>query len=193
MLVSETRYRQITRDVVTASVAVTGQLAEAQRLIEDELRRPLEYGTGTERLPVFRDPDTGRGHVYPRRYPIESVPAPGSYEPYGTAELVGVEPDGWPASTGYTTATVTLVGGWRASDDPNATATNRIPTKLERAIALLARGLLSQPAEPVPSGITAASVGDVSVTYGEAQAGGWQALVPELGDLIDGYTYRPYF
>ena len=194
MLVSEARYRTITRDVVTASVAVTGQLVEAQRLIEDELRRPLEYGTGTERLPVYRDPTTGRGCVQPRRYPIESVAAGAAYEPLGLAELIGVEPDGWPTSAVDATAAVTVTGGWRGVDDVLATSTNRIPARLERAICLLARALVSQPAVPLPAGVTAATVGDVSVTYGEPQDGGADALglVPGLCDLIDGYEYRAY-
>lgn len=195
-LVSEDRYRQITRDVTTASVSVTGQLVEAQRIIEDELRRPLEYGTGTETLPVYRDPDSGRGCVYPRRYPIESVPADVGYQVGSPAELIGVATPvtDWIIEGGQlgSSASVTVTGGWRAVDDPSVTDANRIPAKLERAIALLARALLVQPVEALPAGVTAASVGDVSVTYGGPQEGGPLGLVPGLCDLIDGYEYRPY-
>ena len=193
MLVSEDRYRTITRDLATAAVAVTGQLVEAQRLIEDELRRPIEYGTSTERLPVYRDPESGRGCVYPRRSPVWSVPAGSSYEPRGTAELVGVEPDGWPTSELDATATVTLTGGWRAVDDPASSSSDRVPAKLERAIAQLAQALIQTlPAAELPAGVQSATVGDVSVTYVEPPDGGWIGLVPGLCDVLEGYEYRPY-
>ena len=73
-LVTVDRYRFITRDVCTDSDTVSARLEEAQALIEDEYRRPLEEAERTETVPIWPD-----GRVYPAAVPITAVPDDAAY------------------------------------------------------------------------------------------------------------------
>lgn len=176
MLVSIARYRDITGDESSASGVVEGALVDAQALLEEELRRPLETDTRTERCRVFGE---ARGAtVYPSATPITSVTSPSGASVVGHAVLGGsavsgppyflTDPDGF--------AEVTYVGGY----DPNASAgdDDYLPVTLQRAIAWAAKALVS-PSDfaAVPAGATSASVGDVSLTWGPGGSPGQGEVV----------------
>jgi hypothetical protein len=193
MIVSEARYRTITRDISTDACAVTGALIESQRLIEEFLHRPLERAETTETLPIYRLPDDGRGRVQPRRMPIVST-AGQSFERLSSAELIGVEPADFLNESPNLTASVTFTGGWLPYDDPTPDEL-LIPATLERAIAFVAQGMATRPvAVGVSSlaGVTSATVGDVSVTFGDAQAGELESFAPGVTESIEAYAYRSY-
>lgn len=163
MLVTTARYRDITNDNDSPSAVVENALADAQALLEEELRRPLEADTRTERCRIF--PETRGATVYPAATPIASVSSPSGASVVGHAVLGGTagppyfltDPDGY--------ATVTYIGGY----DPTAVTgdDDLLPRTLERAIAWAARALTAPDAfANVPSGATSATVGDVSLTWG---------------------------
>lgn len=188
MIVSEARYRTLTRDVATASAPITAALDLAQTMLEETLGRPLEQDERTGTFPIWRGID-GRGRVNPDAYPITA--AAGTYEIEDQATLVGVEPDQSPwfgAASDHLTATVTWTGGWVPHGDPSGDRV--IPPTLERAICDLAAALLT--VTPGPGGpITAATVGDVSVTYAEPTGDDdVDRYVPGLADRIGRYRHR---
>lgn len=160
MLVTIARYRDITGDSTSSSAVIEDALTDAQALLEEELHRPLEQGTRTERCRIFGEP---RGAtVYPSATPLVTTSTGGTVVGHAiVAPTTGgsflLDPDGY--------ATVTYLGGY----DPAATAgdADYLPRTLERAIAWAARALVD-PATfaSVPSGATSASVGDVSLTWG---------------------------
>lgn len=197
MILSVARYRAITGDDDTPGTKVTQALVDAQRLVEDELRRPLERATVTERLPIYGTPGFwGHGTVHPRRIPLVSVPAGSSYRILTTATATDASVDAGLFTLGdlntpdTRTATVTFTGGWLPADDPLAgTDPYVIPVRLERAIAAIAQGL-STPVAAQPAGLLSASVDGVAVTF--ADATGDPQLSDPITALLEQYSYRPY-
>lgn len=178
MLVTVSRYRDITGDYDSASAVAEDALTDAQALLEDHLGRPLETGTRTERCRIFAE---GRGHaVYPAATPITSVTTPASasivgHAVLGSSALTGppyflTDPDGF--------ASITYVGGY----DPTAVAgdADYLPVTLQRAIAWAAKALVDPTNfAAVPTGATSASVGDVSLTWGPGGS-------PAQGEIVFG-------
>lgn len=161
MLISIARYREITGDTSTASAVVETAITDAQAILEDLLRRPLEQAQRTERLRVFPD-----GRVYPRATPIISAAA--GADIYGNAIV-----DGTPAGTFLEPddyASVTYTGGYDPAET-DLSAVDYVPVELQRAVAWGAYSVL-RPADGVqaPAGASAVSVGDVSVSYGPGGA-----------------------
>lgn len=173
-------YRVHTGDRTTAGTVVTGALVDAEELLVDELRRDLALDERTASCPVYPD-----GRVYPSAWPITES----TLEIDGRA-LLGATPDSG-AFVGYfpdrpARVTITWTGGF----DDGTTGT-RLPVTLRRALYDLAKALCADTAS-VPVGATAVSVGDVSVTYGNAGggAGDVDALVPGLSTRIRKYRNR---
>lgn len=170
MLVTIARYRDITNDNDSSSAVVEDALTDAQALLEEEIRRPLEQGTRTERCRVFPEP---RGAtVYPSAIPVISVSNPSGASIEGHA-VVGGEygTESWSAYV-----TVTYVGGF----DPASISgdVDYVPRTIERAIAWAARALVDPDTfASVPSGATSATVGDVSLTWGPGGA-------PAQGEVV---------
>jgi len=168
-------YRLRTGDVTADDVAVSGALVDAERSLEETLRRRLASESRTDAFTIQAD-----GRIYPDAWPITTA----DLTIYGRA-LLGGTPDleewvGWTGSTCYPhKATVTWTGGF---DD------DTLPITLRNAIYDLARARLTL----VPSipGATSASVGDVSVTYAEPGGGDLDAAVPGLTARIAKYANR---
>lgn len=163
MLVSISRYRDVTGDETSASAVVETALTDAQGLLEEELGRELEQGTRTERCRVFRE---GRGDaMYPSVTPIISVTSPAGSSIAGPAVigngLVSSAPTFLTDPDEF--GSLTYVGGYDANAaDGDA---DRLPRQLERAICWAAYADLHVDALNVPAGATTASVGDVSVSF----------------------------
>lgn len=165
MLVSVDRYREITGDETSASAVVEAALVDAQLLLEEDLRRPLEAEQRTERCRVFAE---SRGStVYPAATPLVSVSAPSGGEIVGAAVVGGSLA---PAPPRFLTdrdqfAEVTYIGGF----DPDAELgdVTCLPVGLQRAIAWAAKALtVPDDFSEIPTGATSASVGDVSISWG---------------------------
>ena len=161
MLIAIARYREITGDTTSASAVVETAIDDAQALLEDQLRRPLEQAARTERLRVFAD-----GRVYPRATPIISAQAGadiyGNAIVDGTPEGTFLEPDDF--------AEVTYTGGYDPAET-DLSAVDYVPVELQRAVAWAAYAIL-RPADGLqaPAGARSATVGDVSVTFGPGGA-----------------------
>ena len=167
------RYVQLTGDTTTAVSAVEAAILDAEKAAREFLRRPLEFGTYTERLPVH-----AYGRAYPRAVPVVSVPASASYQVEDSRTLRSVSTDAlsgplgladwgeWEDAGGadgyrelYGLGTVTYTGGWTAAD---------VPYKVERAIAFMAFGAASpglSVTSMLPYGAGSVSLGDVSVGF----------------------------
>lgn len=180
--VSVAAYRVRTDDNATPGTFVTGALAEAEELLEGELRRDLASEERTEALRIWED-----GSIYPPAYPITSATA----LTIDGRRLVGATPDvetfvglidAWCDTTRR--ATVTWTGGFTGP-----AGAKPLPKVLEHAIYDIARGLVSSAPAPVLVGATAASVGDVSVTYAQP-SGGLDALAPGLTARVGKYRNR---
>lgn len=175
-LVTVPRYRELTGDTTTDETTVTARLEDAQRLVEEYLRRPIERAERTERLRLYRYEGTDSGFdggwaVYPRATPIDAVATTG-YTALGAA-LVGVSPDAGPLSYGISPttvgyATVTYTGGWTEAT---------LPLTIARELARTAKALASPAASGVPAGATSVKVGDLSIGFGKegATSGGLDA------------------
>lgn len=147
-------YRRLTGDSTTPDATVTAALTDAQRLVEEYLRRPLEKAERTEQLRVYRLGD-GRRIVYPSATPITAVPAGLIVEGVGVTgqDLLSGFAAWLGSETGHTSLTYT--GGYTAA---------QLPLTIGREIARLAQQL-TQPVAAVPAGATDVRVGDVSVSY----------------------------
>lgn len=156
MLISITRYREITSDTATASAVVETAIEDAQALLEDQLRRPLEQAARTERLRVFPD-----GRVYPRATPIVSAAA--GADIYG-ASIVDGTPDGTFLQPDEF-AEVTYTGGYDPAET-DMSAVDYVPVELQRAVAWAAYTIVNAATSAAPPGARSVTVGDVAVTYG---------------------------
>lgn len=158
-LVTWVRYKVITLDTTTAEATVTAALETAQATVEEYLRRPLASASRTETLRFSVD-----GRLYPAATPI-TVP-PTGLSLIGTSSVYGATPDAspsWPSEVDPAVpvvATITYTGGYDATT---------LPRTIENHIAWLAYQLThASVLAGLPAGVTAASVGDVSVTFAEA-------------------------
>lgn len=164
MLVTVERYRAITGDDTTADETVTARLEEATEALEDILDRPLAAVERTEALFPTRD-----GRLWPRATPIT---VGDGYTIDGHA-LIGTAP--WPTGSWSDepgTVSVTYTGGF-VERTGNPDATNRLPSYIERDLAHAAKALARTPSTTsIPAGATSASVGDVTVSFGQGGASG---------------------
>lgn len=167
MLVTITRYRNLTGDDMTDDAQVTARIEEAQALIEDEYDRPLESEERTETCRLH--PDL---RVYPRATPITDIATDGvTIE--DSVTLLGATADeitGWPTFTSSTfpVATVTYTGGWTSGT---------VPAWLARAICDLAAACWGP--SGTPAGATSVRLGDAAVTYSRP-TDGLDAIVPGI-------------
>jgi hypothetical protein len=161
-------YRRLTGDTTTADATVDEKLTDAQELVAEYLRRPLDQAQRTERLRLYRYQGATTGFdgawaVYPKATPID-VAATVGYTVLGSA-LVGITPDDGPwlygsyESGGY--ATVTYTGGWTSAS---------LPLTVAREICRTAKALLTPSATDVAAGAKLVQVGDIRVAYGPAGA-----------------------
>lgn len=145
------RYRVLTGDTTSAATAVEVAIADAQNLLEGELRRGVENVERTERLKVHPG-----GRVYPSATPITD---PGDYTAVGDSALDGASPSGgpWLAVPNDTYADVTYTGGW---DDET------VPACIERDLAWAAAVVVDPSAVTrIPAGSVSVSLGDAAVTF----------------------------
>lgn len=165
-LVSYARYVTLTGDSTSASASAVEALAVAQDMLEDELGRigflEDDGQDKEERLRLYDD-DVFGGTVYPTAVPITDG---GDYTQAGAA-LTAVGPDGGPFLWRTPTeryATVIYQGGYTAAT---------VPAYMARDIAFAAYQLLHvAPLVAVPAGATSVSLGDASVSFASALAGG---------------------
>lgn len=187
------QYVTHTGDTVSPSATVEANLAVAERMVEDYLRRELASAERSEEMKVWPN-----GLVYPKHVPVTSVQASARYEVKNEAIIKYVTPDdlvsevvgnwsdpddGYPHSR--PTATVTYVGGWTSET---------MPVSIVRVVALAAQAL-TVPGTAPKLGVKQASVGDVSVTYAnDSGSNGTEALdslVPLASVMLYGYRWRP--
>jgi hypothetical protein len=159
MLLTITRYRAITGDTATESVAVSAAIEEAEELLAEELLgdtldRELEEAERTETLWPTRD-----GYLWPTCVPIVAA---ANYTIDGDG-LVGTFGPGWPNESG--SVAVLYTGGW-VERSANPTATNRLPAYIERDLAFAAHALTAPSPNQYPAGATSVRLGDAAVTFG---------------------------
>lgn len=155
-LVTFERYQAITGDTATAEAAVTSRLEEAVEKLEEDLCRPLE---AVERVEAMW-PDRC-GWLYPTATPITVATG---WTIDGHALRGGSWPIySWPESTD--SVLVTYTGGY-VERTANPDASNRLPVCMERDIAWAAYALEHPDLFTIPTGATAVSVGDLSVSFG---------------------------
>lgn len=176
------KYRLYTGDYTTAGPVVTGSLVEAEGILSELLRRDLAYDERAETVRIHGD-----GRVYPKAWPIRDA---GGLTIEGRAVL-GVtstlDLTGFVAFLGEcepASASLTYSGGF--DDGTNSRA---LPFTLAHALYDLARAL----AVDAPAGLVgalSASVGDVSVSRGEAGDGDAESLVPGISNRVRRYMNR---
>lgn len=153
MLVTVDRYRAITGDVATATVAVSAAIEDAEDLLADALGRELASAERTERLWPTRD-----GYLWPSCVPITAstytIDGNGLYGTFGPA---------WPDHTGA--VSVTYTGGW-VERTANPGAVNALPAYIERDLAFAAQRLATPETNDYPVGATSVRLGDAAVTFG---------------------------
>lgn len=154
MIISLARYRVITGDSTTSDALATARIEEATELLEDALDRELAEASRTESLFPTRD-----GRLWPRCTPITSA---GGWTIDGET-LIGPFGPGWPNDTGR--VSVTYTGGF-VERTANPTATNRLPSYVERDIAFAALALAPPTTSSVPAGAVSVRLGDAAVTFG---------------------------
>lgn len=173
MLLTHDYYQALTGDTASTPEAFATAASSAQDLLEDALDRvgELEHGARTETLEV-----DACGYVYPAATPL--ISADGGWQVIDDSLRGGqVDLGSFVALLGEelpNTTTVTYTGGWTSE-----TAHGYMLSDLAwAAYALLHRGDPTALAA-IPAGATAASVGDVSVSWGAGGApGGPQGAVP---------------
>jgi len=148
-MVSEATYRRLTGDTTTASAAVVAALTDAQRMLEDALRRPIGSDVRTEAVVLWSD-----GLVYPIVQPVTAVPAGATIHGAGVRGGWVILADG--------TRTLTYTGGWI-----EATA----PMRIVAAICHAARDILTPADDFAAAGMRKYAVGDVSVERDSAASG----------------------
>lgn len=181
MLISVATYQSITGDTTSATAVVETAVKDAQGLLEDRLRRPLELASRTERLRRFPD-----GRVYPSATPITSGPAGSTV--YGAA-LADAAPAGSFLQPADEYVDVTYTGGFDPTEDDRSAVTF-VPVDLARAVAWAARAIVSGvSASSPPAGARSVTVGDVSVAYGPDGAPSAGEIVFDAG-LVSRYRRR---
>lgn len=171
-------YRVTTGDTTTASSAVSAALLEAESLLEEELRRQLVSESRSATFKIWPD-----GSLYPDAWPVTAVA--GGLTIVDERTISGAEPDDspfigvWTNPSSPPRATITWTGGYTAAT---------LPATLKRALYDLAKAVLAD--APVPVGATSMSVGDVSVSFGNATAGGLDAILPGLSTRVARYRNR---
>jgi len=153
-LLTDARYRTITGDNSSTTEDVATAIADATDLLADALDRELEEAERTETLWPTRD-----GYVWPTCVPI--MVATG-YTIDGDG-LTGVLGPGWPDATG--SVDVTYTGGW-VERTANPNAANRLPSYIERDLALATQSLLAPSPQQYPVGATSVRLGDAAITFG---------------------------
>lgn len=194
-LLTYDRYVQLTGDSVTASALVEAAVADAESMVAEHLKRPLESAERIEWLRVDVD-----GRVYPRAIPVTSVSASstGVLEDDrtirdATADLSFLIERNADLGTGYLVdqplAAVTYTGGWTSD-----TAPVRLLRVIARAAYNLANPNVAQDAALANS--TARKTGDVSVSYGAGGAPGPQegksdleVVAPGAEAALKGWVY----
>lgn len=179
MLVSVLDYREITGDTATASGEVERVLVEAQGLLEDELERPLEQDTFTERLPIVPDPVNQVAQVFPRVTPIISVDGGLTHE---QGVIYGASPTSVPGFGSWGSPPMMAEVTYTAGFDPDETDPNEVdylPRYIQRDIAWAAKALLEPTPElsGVPAGATSVRSGDQAVTFDKGYRPGQTAVV----------------
>lgn len=171
VLIAVAEYRRFIGDTTTTDADVEQAMLDAQKLVEEWLRRELSQKQRTETLRVYGD------RVYPSSTPLLSTTS-------GTIDRTAIIPK--------TTANSNLdwlSGGWQDCLDDSATVTyvggftdSTLPRTLQLAIARTARELLDGAitSTDVPDGASSISVGDVRVTYRDT------AVVSKSGGLSEG-------
>jgi len=182
-LVTFARYQAITGDIDTPEYLVSARIEYAVELLEDELARPLAAAERTEELWPTRD-----GRLWPTATPITDS---GGYFVDGLALHASLFPAVFDFVGGTTAVTVTYTGGW-VERTANPVADNRLPTCIERDLAFAAMALADPTAgslSGLPAGVTAATVGDVSVTFGPGGAGAASESQVSWSDETLAYRY----
>lgn len=176
VLVSVDRYQVITGDTDSATAQVETAIADAGRLLADDLGRPdILYGTHTETLQLWPHPQTGVAQAYPSVVPVHS-------ESTGLEVrddvIYGASPDSSPSLDAYgappTAATLTYTAGWKA----DGTGRAKTPGLVERDLAWCAHALLRPSATTrIPAGATQVKLGDAAVTFASPQTPGAAGIV----------------
>jgi len=173
-LVSEARYRALSRDLSTSQVDVEAALADAVEAIEDRLHRGLEAKERTESLLVHRNLE-----VYPPSTPI--LVAEGYTR---SGNLLWASSAAFPSPIFFGSVIdvpyrldVTYTGGWTA---------DTLPSRIERAIVATAKAFLA-PASQAPAGALQVTVGDAHVQYAKPTDAD---LPPGVWESIKGYRHR---
>lgn len=160
-LLTVARYRILTLDTTSADSAASAAIADAEDLVAEYLRRPLEQAERIETLPISR-----AGKVYPSATPVAELGGDDTGLTLEGDVVIGASPDAagsaWLGSGDATPhATITYTGGWTA---------DTLPKAVERAIALAAHHQIRSNPALVPAGATSVRVGDVAVSYGPGGA-----------------------
>lgn len=174
MIVTELTYRDLTGDNDSSGAAASAWIERATSALEDELGRPLESLSRSERM--FPDQ---RGYLYPLATPVQSATG---YTIIDTSTIAyGVLGGVWPdliTATDY--VTVTYIGGY-VERSANPTAANRLPVAVEYDICIAAYRIGHTSAadlSAIPAGATSVSLGDASVSFGNgAPSGGIAAIL----------------
>lgn len=190
-LVTVADYRLITNDQTTAASTVTARLEDALDEVQDALGgRLLESTIRTETVEMWVG--DGIGYVYPKATPVTAVSSPdGALVDENASRIRGVSADpitgvvwpfpgpgsGWSDPVRASYATVTYTGGFTH---------DTLPSRLRRAIALVARGLILN-RQPLPVGTTSARVGDVALAGTLGDASYIESLAPGVSKMIAGY------
>jgi len=173
MLVTVARYRQLTSDTTTPDADLELALTDAQRLIEEHLRRPLESAQRTETLRRYGM------RIYPTATPVTVAEG---FTISGGVALLDTSPvwNTWGGGN-VSEATVTYVGGYTA---------DTLPVELAAAIAATAQDRVRGSQSAAPYGATSVALGDARVTYDRPAGGSAAGLPPALADSIAKYKRR---
>jgi hypothetical protein len=111
--------------------------------------------------------------MYPAATPIWSVSDPGGAEIIGYGVVGGTSVADPPYFvTDETHRSITYLGGWSPDTDSEDPDYDPLPMQLQRAICWAAKAIANPVTSfgPIPDGATSATVGDVSVTWGDGGA-----------------------
>lgn len=171
LLVTVARYQTLTGDTATAASAASAAIEDATAMLAETLGRPqaLKSESRTETMNVGRN-----GDLRPLAVPVTAVTG---YDSFTTHTIYGASADatiplGLLGTDVPSTVEITYTGGWleriAAGSVPNA-----LPAYMERDIAVAAYQILRPGTMlAVPAGVSSASVGDASVSYGASGAPG---------------------
>ena len=172
LLVTVDRFRVITGDTSTDDASASAAIETATDLLSERLGRPgcLKSANRTETVHVGPT-----GLLRPLAVPVTAC---AGYT-FDTAAVYGASPDSV-SVVGFSddlprTVTLTYTGGF-VEPSANPTAANRLPSHMERDIALAAQVVLAGASTLAPAGAVSVSMGDASVSFGPGGApGGAQA------------------